>query len=433
MRAVYKSMLLGLMVTWPLPAARAEGPRWRPVRPPSEFATLAQPADLARLGRPVPLADAEPAPAAPVQPASHAADGGEPVRRFIRAQNADFPLGPGPGQIPPPPPPPPPPPTGGGPAQGPGEAYYCGQPTTSKSGPFERTGEFIDNFGRNVAGGPERGLFQSDHCFDQFISPVTVPFLAEDPRALTEVRPVFIYQSASDSAEFFRGGNLGFFGLQGRVAFTERFSLVINKLGWTWINPRDDFGEFRNGSGFSELWLGPKFTIIRNEECGTLLAAGLTFQIPVGSSRVFQDTGDLTLAPYVSFGQNFLKSNAGSFNFLNTTGYAFSTDNERTDYFYSTFHLSYDIANLRRYYPLIELNWVHYTQNGGARFLSYEGKDLINFGSRGIAGHSDLSIAVGGRIKLSECIQFGAAAEFPLITSRDLNDFRVTADVIFRY
>src|SRR5262249_25617678 len=36
--------------------------------------------------------------------------------------------------------------------------------------------------------------FQSDHCFDQFISPVTNPFLFEDPRSLTEVRPIFMYQ-----------------------------------------------------------------------------------------------------------------------------------------------------------------------------------------------------------------------------------------------
>ena len=36
--------------------------------------------------------------------------------------------------------------------------------------------------------------FKSDHCLDSFISPVSNPFLFEDPRSLTEVRPIFIYQ-----------------------------------------------------------------------------------------------------------------------------------------------------------------------------------------------------------------------------------------------
>ena len=32
-----------------------------------------------------------------------------------------------------------------------------------------------------------------------------------------------------------------------------------------------------------------------------------------------------------------------------------------------------------------------------------------------------------------ECVQFGGAFEFPLISAHDLNDFRITLDVIFRY
>ena len=34
-----------------------------------------------------------------------------------------------------------------------------------------------------------RAWFQSDHCFDNFISPLSNPFRFEDPRSLTEVRP----------------------------------------------------------------------------------------------------------------------------------------------------------------------------------------------------------------------------------------------------
>ena len=36
----------------------------------------------------------------------------------------------------------------------------------------------------------DRIAFQSDCAFDHFISPITNPFLAEDPRSLTELRPL---------------------------------------------------------------------------------------------------------------------------------------------------------------------------------------------------------------------------------------------------
>src|SRR5262249_32647674 len=108
---------------------------------------------------------------------------------------------------------------------------------------------------------------------------------------------------------------------------------------------------------------------------------------------------------------------------------------ERTDFFFNSYHLDYDIGNLHKFYPLLELNWFHYTTNGGAQPqpLGVEGKDLFNFGSPGIPGHNALSIAGGMRFKPWESLQFGVAAEFPLTTRQDLLDFRLTAAMIIRY
>src|SRR5262249_43771404 len=50
--------------------------------------------------------------------------------------------------------------------------------------------------------------FESDHDFDNFISPLTNPFLAEDPRKLTELRPIFMFQTIPHSNIFFNGGNI---------------------------------------------------------------------------------------------------------------------------------------------------------------------------------------------------------------------------------
>jgi hypothetical protein len=149
---------------------------------------------------------------------------------------------------------------------------------------------------------------------------------------------------------------------------------------------------------------------------------------------VFQDTGSLSMAPYLSFGQNFLKSGWGSFNFLNTTGFDFSIDDRRSEFFYSSFHLDYDVANLHRVYPLIELNWFEYTSGGNSQPpIGFEGRDLFNFGVPEVSGHSALSLALGVRYKFSEHFQLGLAGEFPLTGSININEFRLLADMILRY
>lgn len=283
-----------------------------------------------------------------------------------------------------------------------------------------------------TAGG--RRLFESDHAFDNFVSPVSSPFFAEDPRALTELRPIFLWQTAPSCNPAYRGGDILFFGTQARVALTDRLSFVLNKLGGIWSAPNGG-GTFADESGFAEIWLGPKYTFWRDDRTGTLMAAGLTFQIPSGSRQVFQDTGNLSLVPYLSFAQNlsFLPIGWGSLNFMSTAGYAFAIDSQRTDYFFSTFHLDYDLGGLRKIYPMVELTWVNYTSAGKARSLGFEGRDLFNFGSTGVSGHNDVTLAAGLRYKFNEALQVGTAAQFPIAGRRDLADFRLTVDMIFRY
>jgi hypothetical protein len=192
---------------------------------------------------------------------------------------------------------------------------------------------------------------------------------------------------------------------------------------------------FSDDTGFAEVWVGPKYTFYRDDCNNTAAAVGLTFQIPCGDSNLAQDTGDLTLAPYLSFAKSFgkLPSGYGNFNFMSTTGFAFGVDNARSDYFYSNFHLDFDVAGQGRYYPLIELNWIRYINGGNARPFTFEGGDLANFGSAFVGKRNLFTLATGLRYKLNECVQFGAAFEFPLNSQKDINDFRITLDVIFRY
>jgi hypothetical protein len=415
---------------------------WRPAAtdnlPPASSSCPVQ------LCRPVPVVIGRP------QPLSTAADQSanyppaEPFRAsglfepplIVRAQAPDSP------------PPPPPPPGAASPFPGAivgsEEAYNCGvvAKNTASSGIggfFERCWDNTKKFFTDVPGQMSgvfqgRNLFQSDQQFNNFISPVSNPFFFEDPRALTEVRPIFIWQQTTSQNPVFRGGDNFFFGTQGRLAITPWLSFVVNRLGGTWMETSDP--AIGSHAGFSELWLGPKFTFIRNDRTGTIMAAGLTFEIATGPDKVFQGTGNLGLAPYFSFGQNFLRSFPyGSFNFLNTTGYSFRTETDRSEFFYTNFHLDFDVGNLHRIYPLIELNWFAYTRNGHPNTFGFEGADMFNFGSNN-AGKDDLSLNFGARYKFGgkENIQIGTALGWGLLDpTHHLEGFRWTIDMIFRY
>lgn len=289
-------------------------------------------------------------------------------------------------------------------------------------------------FGDKLGGmlGDRTDWFRSDHAFDGFISPVTNPFLFEDPRSLTEVRPMFMYQSIPSGQPDFQGGGVWFFGTQARVAFTDRLSFVFNKIGGLSFNPGSG-SSYDSNVGFAELWLGPKYTILRGENTGSLLAAGLQFQVPIGSSAVFQDTGSLSLVPYLTYGQNFGRDwRIGSMNTIVATGYSFGTDDQRSDYYWLSAHLDLDVMNNHRFYPLAEMNWYYYTANGNARPIGTEGRDLFNFGGQS----KDVGLltgAVGARFKITESAQVGAAFEFPLAGPRDTFHYRATVDFILRY
>jgi hypothetical protein len=425
---------LGLALGWAAHQVHAQEMQWRPVNAPAQA-----PASLGvRLLPPEPLPGTDASKSPSIQPVSLNQEDNSP-QRIVRAQNFDPPAA---QPLPPPPPPPPP----GLPANAPSdEKYNCGVTANCNNGTSGGPG-FFDQAKDTVTGIPQafgnmfksdsnRALFQSDHCFDNFCSPVSNPFYFEDPRALTEIKPLLLYEHVPGSNEAFGGGNIWFYGLQGRVAITDMFSVVIEKLGAVTISPGSTAHGISSSTGFAEVDLGPKFTFYRNDSTKTVIAAGLNFDLAIGSNSVFQNTGDLSLIPYFSIAQNFGKSSYGSFNFMNSTGYSFATDNQRTDFFYSSFHLDYDVGNLNKIFPLLELNWFHYTTNGGSpTTFGFEGRDLINFGSGGVAGLNDLAIAVGARYKFAEWLQVGFAAEFPLLhRDESVMSYRLGLDVIFRY
>jgi len=275
------------------------------------------------------------------------------------------------------------------------------------------------------------GLFCSDEDFEAFVSPVTNPFLFEDPRSQSELRPLGIYQRVPTSQPNFQGGSLWYVGVRGSLAITNRLSLTVNKIGLSGVSASGD-SDLGSHVGLSELWLGPKVTIIRDVDFGTLLAAGLQFQVPIGSSSVYQNTGKLSLVPYVSVGQTFLKTSLGGFATLANAGYSYSTNGQRSDYFYASGHVSFDLMNRQKFFPLAEVNWFQYTTNGTSNFLAGEGRDLVNFGSLA-KGSSLLTGAVGARYRYTKRLEFGGAFELPIAGNRDFFRYRLLFDVVYRF
>jgi hypothetical protein len=277
----------------------------------------------------------------------------------------------------------------------------------------------------------DRLSFQSDCAFDNFASPITNPFLAEDPRSLTELRPVYFYQGIPSGNYYTQGGHLSYLGVQARAAFTDRFSVTLTKLGFSSLTPDNPL--IGSGTGFSEIWLGPKFVFWRDPDTQTLASFGVQFQMPVGSGKEFQDTGGLGMVPYLSFGRMIGKTDYGSFHLINVAGYNMSTSASRTDFFFDTVHLDLDAGDDHRFYPTLELNWFHNTTAGTSRsYLFFEGRDWANVGASA-AGRDLLTIAPGFRYKFTEYLQMGFALEFPIAGQRDLFQYRIGIDLIWRY
>lgn len=252
--------------------------------------------------------------------------------------------------------------------------------------------------------------------------------------ALTELRPLFLYEKFPTSTPGLNGGNAEFYGVQGRLALTDQWSVVLNKFGFVSFHPNETVpGLIESGTGFAEVSIGPKWTFYRNQQTRTVAAFGTNFNFAVGDSHVYQNVGSLSIDPYLTFGQSFGKTSYGSFNFLGQTGFDVSVDSQRSSYFHSSLHLDYDVANLNKFYPTVELNYFYYTHKGGTNNFSFEGGDLFNFGSSNLTSKDTLTMATGMRYKFNEHYQIGGYFEFPLTSQKMLNDYRIGLDFIIRY
>ncbi len=272
--------------------------------------------------------------------------------------------------------------------------------------------------------GPRRCL-ESDRCFPRFIGPISNPILSKDPRSTTEARFLTI-NNIIDPNHPFGGGNFQVLGLEFRVALTERLTLLADKDGYAIFHP----GTADHTEGWLNINAGLRYLLIRDVENQFLLSAGFTYEPRTGESAVFQGQGDGVMSVFTTAGKEFGETT----HFLGTLGYQFPFDDDvNSSFFYTSLHL--DRQLLGWLYPLLELNWFHYT-SGGDRGLPPalgEGDGLINLGTSGVAGNDLVTLAVGLKAMLNRHLETGAAWEVPLSNRKDLIDNRLTFEIILRY
>jgi hypothetical protein len=277
-----------------------------------------------------------------------------------------------------------------------------------------------------------------------FVAPVSDPYLFEDPFITTGLSAWYVYQGYPGSS-LMDGGHLNAMALQARIAITDRLAFIATKDGFVWNNP--GLAIVDDDSGFVNIAAGFKYALIDMREDGFILTPALRIEAPTGGREVYSGYGDGVIIPSVSSAWGI-----ADFHAIGSLGIQvpFNTSKQSTALFYNL-HLDY--AVIPHFVPLVEFNGYHWTGsgNGGlpvetdlgtvdlttAQALlgkpGFEGQDLLNLGSRNVAGKDVVSFAVGARIPITSKISFGAVYEFPLTQREDLLDERVTANLLVEF
>jgi hypothetical protein len=297
--------------------------------------------------------------------------------------------------------------------------------------------------------------------FADFVSPVTNPTNFEDPRSTTEFRPIYMYHKISREfaqSSGVNGGDSHIMLIQGRVAMSERFSLILSKAGYVWLRPKAEVpGILEQKDGWANTAFGMKYAVLRDAYQRAIGTIGLRYEAPSGTDgvlqgKVFPNTitdasgnvvvksvrGDGVMNPFLSAAWGPSK-----LHLMGYAGWRIPINGVDSTFFDFSVHADYRVYTpIGFLYPLIELNWIQ-TLDGGRRVnSSEEGFDFFNFGSRRAGGNGVVTLAAGARMRLAERvpvmnqrflnIDLGAAFEAPVTAREDFMDWRVTSDLIFR-
>lgn len=274
-------------------------------------------------------------------------------------------------------------------------------------------------------------LHPSDHCFDDFISPMINFVFFEDPRTVTELRPIFVnhWVPSTIGNNVPAGGSVQLYAAQFRIALTERLSVIATKDGFIVDNTNGALDGLLD-DGWADVSAGLKYNLLRDPCNGTIVSTGFTYELPVGSSDALQAQGDGEFHLFLTGGQRLWDGNA---HVLSSVGYRLPVDSSLQS---SAIHWSnhFDVRMTDTVYLFTELAWWHWTDDASqGSALGVAGQDLFNLRVNDVAGNNLVTQNVGMRYKPNRHLETGIAYEFPLTGFQDVIDSRLTVDMIFRY
>ena len=263
---------------------------------------------------------------------------------------------------------------------------------------------------------------QSDELSDM-ISPMSHFANFEDPRIISEIRPIYVYHAFED--DFVTGGgNVQAYAVQARFAVTDDFAIIATKDGYLDFNPDANLPE---DEGFADIGLGVKYALFQDREAGQIVTAGLRYEIPLGDEEVLQGEGDGEFNPFVSAAMA-----VGDMNVMVGSGFRIRVDSADSTFFDFDIHADYQFGS---FYPFVEFGLIHVVSAGNRLPLEAEGHDLFNFGASEADGNTLITAAGGARYRITEDVDFGAKYLVPISSGSesDVTDFRVMTDLIFRF
>ncbi|WP_010586843.1 hypothetical protein [Schlesneria paludicola] len=263
-------------------------------------------------------------------------------------------------------------------------------------------------------------IAQSDHGFSDFISPMTNPVYFEDPRTLTEVRPIFVNHTIPNALG---GGSAQLIAMQARAALTENLSIIATK---------DGFFFSQNGlmsDGFADVNAGLKYNIYKDYCSQTIVSTGFTYGIPLGSHQALQGKGNGEFNLFLTGGQQL----GDNWHLVSTFGARLPANTDvQTQSTYLSSHLDRKLGN-SGFYLFTEANWYHWLSSSNSFAAPVEGLDLFNLGSVGVAGNDIVTGGYGVKYKPNKNLELGVAYEIPYTDRRDIIQNRLTVDLILRY
>jgi hypothetical protein len=285
------------------------------------------------------------------------------------------------------------------------------------------------------------GYLTGNRNFPNFIGFISNPEQSIDPRATTEIWPMFGSAWMSANNRFLPSGDLQVYGAGVNVALSDRLMVGLNQGGYGvahFSNERERLLAKlglpildKDRSGPREGWLDlggyAQYTLIADVPNQFLFTAGVRWVAPVGATQLFQGGANPAyLAPYLTAGKEY-----GCWHVLATTGYEFPAGSGQatTNTFYLNLHVDRQIGWL---YPLVELNGSYHTTTVDVN-LSTPHHGVIDLGTFESTGNT-LSIAVGANaVLIPGRLELGAVYVRPITAQNHFDINAMLVKMVYRY